>query len=160
MIAISLIDVEERPTVGVRRQVRMTDLSDFFARVFDDVAAQVERAGARIAGAPFARYRGVPTDVADVEAGFPLTEPWSGDGEDLVAGTLPAARAIEAIHQGGYDALPETYTQIEQWAVEHDVRTQADMWEVYEAGPQSDPDPATWRTRIIWPVARTEVEGA
>jgi len=157
MIAISLIDVEERPTVGVRRQVRMSELTDFFAEVFDTVAAEVERAGARIAGAPFARYRGVPTDVADVEAGFPLTEPWSGGG-DLVAGSLPATRAIEAVHQGSYEALPEAYTQIERWAVEHDVRTQGDVWELYEAGPQSDPDPATWRTRIVWPVARPEVE--
>jgi len=158
MIEISLIDVEERPTVGVRRQVPMTELSAFFMEVFDVVAAEVERAGAHIGGAPFARYRGMPTDVADVEAGFPLTEPW-GAGGDLVTGSLPAVRAIEAVHRGSYESLPEAYAEIDRWAVEHHVRTQEDLWELYEAGPQSDPDPATWRTRIVWPIAPPEVEG-
>lgn len=158
MMQISLINVEERPTVGVRRQVRMDALPAFFDEVFESVAAQVEQAGARIAGAPFARYRGVPTDVADIEAGFPLTEPYTGGG-DLVTDVLPAARAIEAVHQGGYETLARTYEQIERWAEEHGVRTQDDMWELYEAGPASDPDPETWRTRIVWPVAPAEVEG-
>ncbi|WP_324651196.1 GyrI-like domain-containing protein [Georgenia sp. H159] len=157
MTEISLIDVEERPTAGVRRRVPMAELPAFLAEVFDAVAAEVERAGAHIGGAPFARYRGEPTDVVDVEAGFPLTEPWSGGG-DLVTGTLPAARAVEATHRGRYEALRETYREIERWTEEHHVRVQDESWELYEAGPQSDPDPETWRTRVIWPVAPPEVE--
>ena len=31
-------------------------------------------------------------------------------------------------------------------------------WEIYEAGPESDPDPATWRTRVIFPVTGPQVE--
>jgi len=157
-VEISLIDVEEQPTVAVRRQVRMVELADFLGGTFDAVAAEVSRAGLRIAGAPFARYRGKPTDVVDVEAGFPLTEPWRADG-DLVAGNLPAARAIEAVHHGSYDELRGAYTAIEAWAAEHHVTTQEDVWELYEAGPQSDPDPQTWRTRIVWPIERPAVEG-
>lgn len=154
---ISLIDVEERPTVGVRRTVRMAELSEFLSEAFDVVAAEVGRTGARLAGAPYARYRGMPSEVVDVEAGFPLTEPWRHGG-DLVAGSLPAARVIEAVHHGGYEELRGAYTAIEAWAVEHRVGTQDDMWELYEAGPQSDPDPQTWRTRIVWPIEHPAVE--
>ncbi len=156
MAEIALIDVEERPTVGVRGQVRLDELAEYFATVFDEVAAEIERAGARIAGAPFARYRGIPSAVVDVEAGFPLTEPWSGGGS-LVTGTLPAARAVEAVHRGGYETIRETYAALEQWVTEHGHHLQEDCWELYESGPSSDPDPETWRTRIVWPVEHPQV---
>ena len=156
MTEITLIDVAERPTVGVRRQVPVAGLAEFFAAVFDEVAAEVERAGARIAGAPFARYRGVPSDVVDVEAGFPLTEPWPGGGS-LVTGTLPAARAVEAVHRGSYETIRETYVALEQWVGEHGHHLREDCWELYESGPSSDPDPETWRTRIVWPLEHPQV---
>ena len=157
MTTIGLIDVEEQPTVGIRRRVPVGELTTFFAEVFDTVAASVERAGARIAGAPYALYRGAPTDTVDVEAGFPLTVPFRGEGAELVTGVLPAAHAIEAVHQGDYETLHRTYAQVEEWAVEHHLQPQEEMWERYEAGPNSDPDPDTWRTRIVWPVALPQV---
>jgi len=159
MAEISLIDVEARPTVGIRRQLRRSELVAFLEEVFDDVAAAVEDAGVPIGGAPFARYRTMSEDVLDVEAGFPLTAPWTGGG-DLVAGELPATRVVEAVHRGDYQSLGETYAEVERWTAEHGVRTQDDVWELYEAGPHSDPDPRTWRTRLLWSVAPAEVEGA
>lgn len=27
------------------------------------------------------------------------------------------------------------------------------MWEEYLTGPDTDPDPSTWRTRIVYPIA-------
>jgi hypothetical protein len=27
------------------------------------------------------------------------------------------------------------------------------VWEVYLSQPQAEPDPSTWRTRIVWPLA-------
>lgn len=160
MTTIGLIDVEEQPTVGMRRRVPVADLPEFFDEVFNAVAAAVTRAGAHLAGAPYARYRGMPTDIVDVEAGFPLTEPYGGADPELVAGSLPAARAIEAVHQGGYETLRATYAQVEAWATEHRLQPLEEVWERYESGPSSDPDPATWRTRIVWPVARPQVEGS
>ena len=153
MTTIGLIDVEEQHTIAIRRRVPLAELSTFFGEAFDAVAAAVE-----LAGAPFARYRGNPTDTIDVEAGFPLIEPYGGVDGELVPGVLPAAHAIEAVHQGSYETLQETYVQTETWARDHRLVQQEEMWERYEAGPQSDPDPLTWRTRIVWPVALPQVE--
>lgn len=157
MTEISLIDVEEQPTVGVRRVVRVTELAAFFDTVFTELIDRLRQAGVQPVGAPFARYRGMPTDVVDIEAGFPVTESFPASG-DLVAGALPAARAIEAVHVGPYDQLRETYARIEAWAAEHHLEPIGDMWERYESGPASHPDPATWRTRILWPVSAPQVE--
>ena len=157
MTEISLIDVEERPTVALHRQVRTDALADFFAGVFDEVATEVERAGAEIGGAPFARYRGTLGEVADIEAGFPLTATWPGGGGEVQPGTLPAARAVEAVHQGGYDSLRETYQALEAFVAEHNLHLQEEWWEIYDSGPSSDQDPGTWRTRIVWPIEYPQV---
>ena len=40
------------------------------------------------------------------------------------------------------------------------MQLRQESWEVYEAGPSSDPDPATWRTRVVWPVAEPQISSA
>ncbi|UNX55027.1 GyrI-like domain-containing protein [Georgenia sp. TF02-10] len=152
MTDIAIIDVLPEHTVGIRRTARTAEITDFFDSVFHEVFGALQAAGVEPTGAPFARYRGTPGETADIEGGFPVAAPFQATGE-LVAGTLPAARAIEAVHVGGYGELPQTYERIEAWAAEQGVQLLEDMWERYDAGPASDPDPATWRTRIVWPVS-------
>lgn len=159
MSEIGMIEVEEQPTVGLRQTIRMEEMTAFFERTFSQVMSTLHAAGVHPTGAPFARYRGTPTDVVDIEAGFPVSEPFETSGT-FIAGILPAARAVEVVHVGPYDQLPQTYGRIEAWMAEKGLRPLDDMWEWYDSGPSSDPDPSTWRTRIIWPVSGPEVESA
>jgi effector-binding domain-containing protein len=135
----------------------MDALGEYFAATFERVAGVLQSAGVATAGPPFARYRGHPGDHTDVETGFPVsagTAPVPG----LVMGALPAGRAVEVVHVGDYAHLPDTYALIDAWAADHGVAIRDEMWEVYESGPASDPDPATWRTRIVCPVAEPQLE--
>ncbi|MFH5821334.1 GyrI-like domain-containing protein [Georgenia sp. AZ-5] len=157
MTEIHLIDLQEQPVVGRRQQIRMDQIAEIFETTLNDVLQAIRAAGATTAGAPYARYFGKPAETADVEVGFPVTEPFTATG-DLVVSVLPAARAAEAIHRGPYDRLVETYREMELWAQEHKVVLLEEAWEIYEAGPESDPDPATWRTRILYPVSPPQVE--
>jgi len=160
---IRLIESVEQPTFGVRQLVRRDDLPELFARVVPLVAGALERGGKQPAGPPFARYRGAMPGGFDVEVGFPLVEPAeltvpdAGPGTP-VSGHLPEARVVETVHVGAYDGLSETYTRLEAWMADHDVRALDESWEYYESGPESDPDPATWRTRIVIPVSGPAVE--
>lgn len=151
MTEVHLIDVLEQPVAGVRQRVRMDELTGVFDTRFQEVLAALHTAGRHPAGAPYARYRGEPTDTIDVEIGFPVDGPFTVTG-DVVPGTLPAVRAAEAVHVGSYDGLPATYDEMFAWISEHGLNAMDEMWEVYESGMESDPDPATWRTRIVWPV--------
>ncbi|WP_448070490.1 GyrI-like domain-containing protein [Georgenia yuyongxinii] len=153
---IHLIDVEEQPVAGVRQHVRLAELTTVLDSAFPKVLDAIRQAGAVPAGAPYARYFGTPSDTVDVEVGFPVAEPFAASG-DVVVSTLPAARAAEAVHTGSYDRLPETYRRLETWIAEHDLQALDESWEVYEAGPDSDPDPATWRTRVLFPVSGPQV---
>ncbi|WP_278234740.1 GyrI-like domain-containing protein [Isoptericola sp. AK164] len=160
---IRLIESVEQPTFGLRQMVSQEDVPALFARVLPQVVAALEHGGVQPAGPPYARYRGPMAGGFDIEIGFPLAEPADltvadpGPGRP-VSGVLPEARVVETLQDGAYDGLAATYARLETWMTEHDVHPLDQSWEFYEAGPESDPDPATWRTRIVMPVSGPAVE--
>lgn len=148
--------LKEQPTAVVRETVPMAALRDFFGRAFGAVMGAVQQQHVQLAGPPFALYRGMPTDVVDVEAGFPLAAPFtSAGGEDtaVTAGTLPAGQAYEAMHIGPYETLQQTYGAIMARMRADGVSPGGAMWEYYLSDPGAEPDPAKWQTLVVWPVA-------
>ncbi|MHC6592532.1 GyrI-like domain-containing protein [Arthrobacter sp. C152] len=146
------IHLAGQPVAVMREKVRMDSLPAFFDRAFGTVMAAVQAQGAGPAGPPFALYRGMPTETVDVEAGFPIAGDFTGTG-GVEAGALPETDAFEAVHTGPYDTLAATYDSIRQ-RMAAGGHTPADvMWEYYLSDPREQPDPATWQTRVVWPVA-------
>jgi AraC family transcriptional regulator len=151
---ITSTELQEQPTAVVRETVPMNELRQFFSRAYHSVMGAAEQQHVQLAGPPFAMYRGMPTDVVDVEAGFPVASPFPGAAEgDVTAGTLPAGRAMEAMHIGPYETLPETYGAIMGKMQAEGLTPGSAMWEYYLSDPAAEPDPATWKTLIVWPVA-------
>ena len=140
----------------VHETVPMNALRDFFGRAFGAVTGAVQAQHVQLAGPPFALYRGMPTDVVDVEAGFPLASPFTnagGEATTVIAGTLPAGQAYEALHIGSYESLQHTYGAIMERMREDGVSPGEAMWEYYLSDPGAEPDPAKWQTLVVWPVA-------
>jgi effector-binding domain-containing protein len=153
---IKSTQLQEQPTAVLRETVPMVALRSFFGRAYGAVMGAAQQQHIQLAGPPFAMYHGMPTDVVDVEAGFPVAAPlpWSGDG-GVTAGSLPGGQALEAMHIGPYETLPETYGAI-MAKMRADNLTPGDaMWEYYLSDPAAEPDPAAWKTLVVWPVART-----
>lgn len=149
---IRLVQRTEQPTAVVREKVPMNGLPEFFGRAYGAVMAAAEQQGVQLAGPPFGRYLGMPTDTVDVEAGFPVSAPFTASA-GVVAGTLPACQAFEATHTGPYDTLTTTYDAIQARMKEEGFRPADSMWEYYLSDPATEPDPATWKTLVVWPVA-------
>jgi effector-binding domain-containing protein len=149
---IRLVQRTEQPTAVVREKVPMNGLPEFFGRAYGAVMAAAQQQGVQLAGPPFGRYLGMPTDTVDVEAGFPVSAPFTASA-GVVAGTLPACRAFEATHTGPYDTLTTTYDAIQARMKEEGFRPADSMWEYYLSDPATEPDPATWKTLVVWPVA-------
>ncbi len=151
---IQSAELQEQPTAVLRETVPMNALRDFFDRAYKTVMAAVQQQNVQLAGPPYALYRGTPTDVVDVEAGFPLAAPYPGGGDSGVrAGVLPAGRALQAMHVGPYETLPQTYNAV-MARMQADGLTPGDaMWEYYLSDPGTEPDPAAWKTLVVWPVA-------
>ncbi|MGO4602370.1 GyrI-like domain-containing protein [Terrabacter sp. 2YAF2] len=152
MNEIRTVEAAEQPTAVLRASVPMDELPTFFARAFAATAAALAKQGHAPAGPPFGLYRGMPTTVVDVEAGFPVSTPVEPTG-DVVPSTLPGGRAVEAVHIGPYDTMGETYGQVEQWMVGQRLVPGKVVWESYLSDPEREPDPATWRTVVHWSVS-------
>ena len=149
------VQVTERAgahTAGVRRTVPMNELTDFFSRAFSETMRVLGAQGVQPSGPPFGKYYGMPGETVDVEAGFPVDRPVTGSG-DVVPGSLPGGRVVEAVHVGPYDTMQQTYAVIERFFAAEGWTPGDVMWESYLSDPGTEPDPAAWRTLISWPVA-------
>lgn len=152
---IKSTQLDEQPTAVLRETVPMNALKEFFGRAYQAVMTAAEQQQVQLAGPPFALYHGKPTDVVDVEAGFPVAAPlpWPGSEGGVTAGSLPAGRAMEAMHVGSYEKLPETYSAITGKMQAEGLTPGKVMWEYYLSDPAAESDPTTWKTLVVWPVA-------
>lgn len=153
MAEYEIVKQPQVPTIGIRRTVPMAEMQEFFGEAYGKLFHEIESAGLTVAGAAYGRYRGMPTDSYDVEAGVQLTEP-AGSHDEFVAGNLPEVDAVEFMHVGPYDTLRESYESIAAWMAEQGIIPGAEMWEIYLSDPMEEPDSSKWETKIVWPVVR------
>lgn len=150
-LAPEIIELEPQEAIAVRGDVVMADLPEFFGRAFHEAAEAASAAGVEIVGPPFGFYPEMPAETVAVEAGFPVSAPAGshGNAHRLV---LTGGRAVQAVHVGTYDTMENTYRDLQSWMAEQGLHPAVGMWECYLSDPQVEPDPATWRTRIVWPI--------
>ena len=146
-----LVELDARDTAVVRATVPLSELPAFFAQAYPAVLTVLATQGVEPTGPPFAWYAGPPTGEVVLEAGFAVPHRIEPSGE-VVASTLPAGRVVRTVHVGPYGTMSATYDRMRAWILEHRLIPTMPMWEVYLTDPGADPDPATWRTEICWPV--------
>lgn len=141
-----------QPAAGLRAEVPMAELREVFDRGFADVLQAVQARGAAIAGPPFGFYPRTPTDTVEVVVGFPVSEPITAAG-DVEPFELPGGRVVTGTHVGPYEELERSYEELMAWARDQGLRLAEGMWESYLSDPDAEPDPRSWRTLIVWPLA-------
>lgn len=78
---------------------------------------------------------------------MPVTAPVAAAGR-VKAGQLPATRVARTIYHGAYEGLPAAWAEFGAWIAAEGRTAGPDLWECYVVGPESNPDPATWRTEL------------
>jgi effector-binding domain-containing protein len=68
------------------------------------------------------------------------------------AGRLAAANVARSIYQGPYEGLGAAWGELMSWIAANGLKARADLWERYLAGPESSPDPATFRMELNRPL--------
>lgn len=152
MTTFTLETIAPQHTAVLRADVPMAELPAVFDRAFHAVMRTVAAQGLTVTGPPFGFYPRMPTATVEVAAGFPVSAPVAPDG-DVTAMELPGGRVITGIHIGSYDEMARTYQELTEWAASQGLQLAEGMWESYLTDPSVQPDPATWRTLITWPVA-------
>src|SRR5665647_2183830 len=98
--------------------------------------------------------------VAVVRRTVPMAElpGFYSDALGAVAGGVvvlerPGGMAAVTVHEGSYDTVTETYRALEAWLRDRQLDAGDHNWEEYLADPETAPGPASWQTRIVWPLA-------
>lgn len=145
------------PTVtlaGVRATVPLDALREFYDRAYRDVSAAAEQAGWTVVGPAVGWYHGMPTDTAELTAGFVVEAAAGSASGDVALVELPGGPALVATHTGSYDELPDAWTRLEEDRAVVGTDGRGDFWEEYLTDPEPGGDPAANVTRLVLPLRR------
>lgn len=70
----------------------------------------------------------------------------------MKAGQLPATTVARTAYHGPYEGLRAAWGQFDAWIRAQGHTPAPDLWECYVVGPESNPDPTTWRTELNRPL--------
>jgi effector-binding domain-containing protein len=90
-------------------------------------------------------------ETFDFEVGVPVKAPITSTGR-VHASQLPAATVARTVYRGPYEGLGSAWCEFGEWIATEGHKPAANLWECYAAGPESNADPATWRTQLNRPL--------
>jgi effector-binding domain-containing protein len=86
-------------------------------------------------------------DTFDFEIGVPVPTPVAAVGR-VTAGQWPATKVAQTTYHGTYEGLDAAWGEFVAWITAEGHTPSSDLRECDVAGPESNPDPATWRTEL------------
>ena len=153
--------VGDLPVVGIRAEVRRSDVEQWCSVTFPQLYEAVARSGAEPAGPGGATYDAgfFEQDVGEVVAFVPVAgcESAASPAESLA---LPAGRFAVAVHAGAFDDIDLSYGRLGGEVAEHDQPLSLPIREHYLIGPNHTADPQQFRTEIWWPISATATRSA
>lgn len=132
----------------IRDTMLFDKLSTFFGEKYGAIYTAVYKMGLQATEPPCAIYYSVDEDKKETDLAAAV--PVSGvvpDVQGVETVTIPAAKALILTHYGSYDNMTATYTLLEKYLAEHQLKRK---WivEEYLSDPAVEKDPANWKTNI------------
>ena len=116
-----------------------------------EVMSTVASMGITPTGPMFSHHFRMSPDTFDFEVGVPVASPVAPAGR-VRPSRLPATRVARTTYHGPYEGLGAAWGEFDARVVADGHTPAASLWECYAAGPESNPDPATWRTELNRPL--------
>lgn len=148
-----IVEVETQRTAVIHLTVPSAEIQKVMGPGLSELMAAVAAQGVTPTGAWFTHHFRNPGDTFDFEIGVPVAASVSPAGR-MRPGRLPAARVARTVYHGGYEGLGAGWGELEAWIAANGHSSAAELWEFYTAGPESGPDPASWRTELSRPLLR------
>lgn len=147
----------EQTTTQAAAVIRLTipraEIQNVMGPGYSELMAAVAAQGLAPAGPWYTYHLRMDPDIFDFEIGVPVPSPLKPTGR-VQAGGLPAATVVRTVYHGPYEGLESAWGEFEAWIAAQGYTTGPQLWERYVAGPESDPDPANWRTELNRPLVR------
>ena len=146
-----LIDLNAQQTAVIRLTIPRSEIQAVMGPGIGELMAAVQAQGLGPTGPWFSHHFAMHPDTFDFEIGVPVSGPVTPVGR-VQPGSLPAAKVARTILHGNYTGLGAGWSEFLQWIEAQGHQGGPDLWEVYVKGPESDPDPAAWRTELNKPL--------
>lgn len=142
---------EPRRTAVIRITVPRSEIHLVMGPAIGEVMATLAAQGVAPSGPVFSHHLRMDPDVFDFEVGVPVAGDFGPSGR-VVEGRLPEVKAARTVYHGAYDGLGAGWGEFQAWMASRELEPAAYLWECYLSGPESDPDPASWRTELVQPL--------
>jgi effector-binding domain-containing protein len=147
-----VLTVAAQPAAVLRLTVPWDEIAVVMGPGLEQVRAAVAAQGMTPTGPWFAHHLRMDPTTFDFEIGVPVETPIRPVG-DVLPGELPAATVARTVYQGPFEGLASAWKEFDAWMSSEGHTPAPDLWEVYLAGPDVDPDPGSWRTELNRPLA-------
>jgi effector-binding domain-containing protein len=148
------INTEDYPGgkyLGVRSQVKISGLSDFFSNSFSKVMAGIKASKAEMDGMASGLYFtwDPQKDMTEMAAAIPIKQEVKAPaGLSLI--TLPASRALTIDYFGGYGGLGKAHNVMEEYITSNQLSQIPPVIEEYLVDPMMEKDSTKWHTRLVY----------
>ena len=116
-----------------------------------ELMAAIAAQGITPAGPWFTHHLRRPSDTFDFEISVPVAAPVAAAGR-VRPSEWPAMKVARTVYHGPYEGLGDAWGEFIDWIEANGHTPAPELWECYVAGPESNPDPATWRTELNRPL--------
>lgn len=146
-----IILTEAQHAAVIRLAIPRTQMQSVMGPAISEVMTAIAAQGIPPAGPVFAHHLKMDPEVFDFEVGVPVVAPVSVAGR-VNPSQLPAGTVARTVYQGAYEGLPSAWEEFMAWISAEGLDPKPNLWECYMSQPDSDPDPATFRTELNRPV--------
>lgn len=140
-----------QPAAVIHLRIPREEMPKRMGPAIGELMAAIAAQGITPAGPVFSHHLTMPSDIFDFEVGVPVATPVTAVGR-VQPGQLPAAKVARTVYHGDYAGLGVGWGEFVDWIAANGHTTGPTLWERYVAGPESNPDPSTWRTELNRPL--------
>ncbi|WP_199732652.1 MULTISPECIES: SRPBCC domain-containing protein [Corallococcus] len=146
-----ITQTEDQPIAVIHVTIPRAEIQQVMGPGISELMATVAAQGLKPTGPWFTHHLRITPDTFDFEIGVPVTTPVKAAGR-VKPGLWPAMKVARSVYQGPYEGLGQAWGEFGAWIEQQGLTPAQDLWEVYVAGPESGPDPKTWRTELNRPL--------
>ena len=146
-----IVQTATQLTALIHLTIPCEEMPKVFGPSIGELMSTLATQGIAPVGPVFTHHLRGPTDTFDFELCVAVSAPVTAAGR-MQPGQWPAMRVARTVHHGPYEGLPEAWGEFMDWIETQGHIPAPDLWECYLTNPDSDPDPATWRTELNRPL--------
>jgi effector-binding domain-containing protein len=147
-----ITELDATATAYIRFTIARNKMPEVFGPAIGELISTVTGQGCEMTGAVFAHHLSMDDPKTfDFELGVPVSSRVSPRGR-VEAGERPVTRVAQTVYHGPYEGLPEAWGKFHEWVKSSGHEWASDIWECYVVTPDSEPDPANWRTQLNRPL--------